>query len=52
MGAKPRSAQKALSYHLSLEGLGGRDLDECLEDLEQLVEEEILPPWFDRLPRE
>ncbi len=37
---------------LSLEGLGGRDLDECLEDLEQLVEDEILPPWFDRLPRE
>lgn len=37
---------------LQQEGLGGRDLDEVLDQLDQLVEEEILPPWFDRLPRE
>jgi hypothetical protein len=33
------------------EGLGGRDLDEVLEDLEGNVADEIVPPWFGQLPR-
>ena len=45
---KPMTQESFLRH----EGLGGRDLDEVLDQLDQLVEEEILPPWFDRLPRE
>ena len=33
------------------EGLAGRDLDEVLEDLEENVADEIVPPWFGQLPR-
>ena len=36
---------------LQIEGLGGRDLDEVLEDLEENVADEIVPPWFGQLPR-
>ena len=36
---------------LQAEGLGGMDLDEVLDDLEQEIEQGTLPPWFDRLPR-
>lgn len=36
---------------LQTEGLGGRDLDEVLEDLEENVADEIVPPWFGQLPR-
>ncbi len=36
---------------LRMEGLGGLDLDELLEELEMNVADGTVPPWFDRLPR-
>ena len=36
---------------LQEEGMGGWDLDNALETLEESVDDEVLPPWFGQIPR-
>ena len=36
---------------LRVEGLGGWDLDNALETLEESVDDGVLPPWFGQIPR-
>jgi hypothetical protein len=35
---------------LNVEGLGGLILEEAVDNLEVMVAEGILPPWFGQLP--